>query len=314
MNFFLYLTSLLFFLFIFIAVKATIDKKQGIVDRRVKMLLSKRLPDEDQTDATEEEEHEKESNAFTERVLKPAWNALKVKLFSKMPKETKKELEQKITEAGNPYQLTPLDVQLAKVVLGSLFFVLILILFLRESEQPGKIIFFAIVAGGFGAFYPTLFLKSKTKERMKSLQKGMPDFFDMVNVSIEAGMGLDAALSKVAKQMKGPLAEEFLQTIDEMRLGKTRRQAFSELRDRIPLEGFKSVMSALIQADQLGLGMSKVLRAQTQRIREQRRQLAKEQAMKAPVKMMIPMVLFIFPTLFVVLLGPIVVKAITEWF
>ena len=120
---------------------------------------------------------------------------------------------------GNRITFTPLDVQLAKVVLGSLFFILIIMLFLRGSEQPGKIIFFAMAAGTYGAFYPTLFLKAKTKQRMKALQKGMPDFFDMVNVSIEAGMGLDAALTKVARQMKGRLwPEEFLQTIDEMRL------------------------------------------------------------------------------------------------
>ena len=142
----------------------------------------------------------------------------------------------------------------------------------------------------------------------------MPDFFDIVNLSIEAGMGLDAALLKVCKQTKGPLSDEFLQTLEDMSLGKSRREAFSDLRERVPVHQFQSIITSLIQADMLGVGMAKVIRSLTDRIREQRTQFAREKAMKAPVKMVFPMLLFIFPAMFIVMLGPLVIYLIQTVF
>ncbi len=305
-----YVTCMLTFSLLFIVIARSIRGGQSQVQRRVDVIIAKSKTTEH--DAVIDEKEKKVT--MQDRVMKPVWDKVKLSLFRKMPKEATKVLEKRLQDAGNPFHLTPADFQLTKVVFGSIFFFLIMFMFLPGSNEPGKVIVLAIVGGLFGALYPSFYINTKKKQRVIAIQKEMPDFFDMVNVSIEAGMGLDAALSKVSKQMNGPLSVEFVRTIDEMRLGKSRRQAFSDMRERIPSDSFQSVMSALIQADQLGLGMSKVLRAQTQRIREQSRQLASEQAMKAPVKMMIPMVLFIFPTLFIVLLGPIVVKAVTEWF
>ncbi|MFK4998197.1 type II secretion system F family protein [Bacillus sp. N9] len=140
----------------------------------------------------------------------------------------------------------------------------------------------------------------------------MPDYFDMVNLLLEAGMGLDMAIANVSKQTNGPLADEFIYALEDMKLGKSRREAFYDLRKRVPSDSFQSVINALIQADQLGIGMAKVLGNLTNRIREQRREAAREQAMKAPVKMLFPMIIFIFPSLFIVILGPMMIRIMTE--
>ena len=114
--------------------------------------------------------------------------------------------------------------------------------------------------------------------------------------------------------MKGPLSEEFLQTIEDMRLGKSRREAFSDLRNRVPVYHFQSIITSLIQADMLGVGMAKVMGSLTERIGEQKTEFAREQAMKAPVKMVFPMLLFIFPAIFIVMLGPLVIYLIQTVF
>jgi len=253
-----------------------------------------------------------ESTTALDRILKPVWVKVRKFVWMKMSSHSTATLNQKLMAAGYPFKWTAVDVRMMQGILGLLFF-FISLLFISSGEDRGQVFLLALLSGGLGAMYPTYYLQMKKKQRVAAIEKAMPDFFDIVNVSIEAGLGLDAALLKVCKEMKGPLSDEFLQGIDKMKLGKSRREVFSGIRDRIPSQGFQSVMNALIQADQLGIGMAKVLRAQTRRIREQQRQKAKEKAMKAPVKMMIPMVLFIFPTLFIVLLGPVVIQLITRW-
>lgn len=162
-----------------------------------------------------------------------------------------------------------------------------------------------------GFRYPMFYLAKKRTLRIKEINKQMPDFFDMVNLLLEAGVGLDSAISNVCQKKKGPLSEEFQQALEDMKLGKSRREAFYELRKRVPSDMFQSVIMAIIQADQLGIGMAKVLKNLTIRIREQRREARREQAMKAPIKMLFPMVFFIFPAIFIVILGPLVITILT---
>ncbi|MBU8908035.1 type II secretion system F family protein [Desertibacillus haloalkaliphilus] len=245
--------------------------------------------------------------------FRPIMGRIESLLRKYVTREKEQELRTKIRQAGTPFNLTPIRFIIVQIGFGIGLFFFILLLFFHSAESQARVILAALVVGGVGFYYPVLYLKDKQKRRTQQIKKLMADFFDMVNISIEAGLGLDGALNKVARQMKGPLSEEFLVALDDMKLGKSKREAFTELRERVPSDQFQSVISALIQADQMGIGMTKVLRAQTARIREQKRQEAREQAMKAPVKMMIPMVLFIFPTLFIVLLGPLIVTAITEW-
>ncbi|WP_053367492.1 type II secretion system F family protein [Bacillus sp. FJAT-27245] len=260
-------------------------------------------------------QHHAKSSRTSEKAIKPfaaeRVNAVSVKmkeyLSKRLTREAKSELERKLREAGLPYSWSAVDFRLLQVLIGTILFVTGYMLFGKGSEKTLNALFLSLSFGALGYYYPSFYLSVKKKHRLKKIQKSLADFFDMVNLSVEAGMGLDAAIMRVCKNMKGPLAEEFMLALEEMRLGKSRKEAFINLRSRISLDAFQSLMTSLIQADQLGIGMSKVLKALTERIREHQRQLAREQAMKAPIKMMFPMVMFIFPAIFIVLLGPLVI-------
>lgn len=222
----------------------------------------------------------------------------------------KRDLEQRLREAGYPLNLSSTDFRFLQLLIGFVLFIILSLFLMKIDANIISSIMVAILIATLGMYYPSFYLSVIIKKRRLAIQKMMPDFFDMVNLSIEAGMGLDASLLKVCKHSNGPLSEEFLQTLEDMKLGKLRREAFADLRRRVPVPQFQSIITSLIQADMLGVGMAKVIRSLTGRIREQRTQLAREQAMKAPVKMVFPMLLFIFPAIFIVMLGPLIIYLI----
>ncbi|MBO8172220.1 MAG: type II secretion system F family protein [Bacillaceae bacterium] len=283
------------------------------MERRVSLFIT---DSQDKKNAAHHDraEQKKNVNKVYQRVVRPSLKKARTVTDQKMAGYTRRELAKKLEAAGYPFNWNPVDFRLTQIFLGLTFFLVIFLLFVPVSDdaRAGRVVLLSVVAGLFGFLYPKYYLEAKKKQRVKAIERGMPDFFDMLNLSIEAGMGLDGAIARVCRQLQGPLSEEFLRTLEDMKLGKSRRQAFSELRDRVPSDPFQSIINALIQADHLGIGMSKVLRSLTQRIREQRREQAREQAMKAPVKMLFPMVFFIFPSLFIVLLGPLVIFLITD--
>lgn len=241
-------------------------------------------------------------------VMKNYSDRLKVVVDKKMASSKKRELERRLREAGYPLNMSAIDFRFLQLLIGGVLFLSVFLL-LGSTAIFSRILLAGVVAA-LGIYYPSFYLSTIIKKRRHQIQKSMSDFFDMVNLSIEAGMGLDASIQKVCKQMKGPLSEEFLQTMEDMKLGKSRREAFADLRARVPIPQFQSIITSLIQADMLGVGMAKVLHQLTQRIREQRTQFAREQAMKAPVKMIFPMMLFIFPSIFIVLMGPLIIYLI----
>nr|WP_304215324.1 type II secretion system F family protein [Fredinandcohnia onubensis] len=241
-------------------------------------------------------------------VMKNYSDRLKLVVDKKMASSKKRELERRLREAGYPLNMSAIDFRFLQLLIGGVLFLSVFLL-LGSTAIFSRIILASVVAA-LGIYYPSFYLSTIIKKRRHQIQKSMSDFFDMVNLSIEAGMGLDASIQKVCKQMKGPLSEEFLQTMEDMKLGKSRREAFADLRARVPIPQFQSIITSLIQADMLGVGMAKVLHQLTQRIREQRTQFAREQAMKAPVKMIFPMMLFIFPSIFIVLMGPLIIYLI----
>ena len=222
----------------------------------------------------------------------------------------KKHLEQRLREAGYPLNLSSTDFRYFQLLLGFVPFVIVMLLLGKIETNIFSSVLLAGIVAALGIYYPSFYLSVIIKKRRLEIQKMMPDFFDMVNLSIEAGMGLDASILKVCNQTKGALSDEFLQTLDDMKLGKSRREAYADLRTRVPVHQFQSIITSLIQADILGVGMAKVIRSLTVRIREQRTQSAREQAMKAPVKMVFPMLLFIFPAIFIVMLGPMIIYLI----
>lgn len=239
---------------------------------------------------------------------------MKERLSKRLSKDSKRDLEKKLREAGFSYKWTPVSFRLLQLFIGMITVGFCLLIFGNAADKPFYLFLFAGAFGAFGYYYPNFYLSSRKKKRIVQVQKNLADFFDMVNLSVEAGMGLDAAIVRACKNTSGPLSEEFLRTMEEMRLGKSRRDAFIGLRNRVPVDAFQSIMTSIIQADQLGIGMTKVLRALTERIREHQRQVAREKAMKAPIKMLFPMALFIFPAIFIVVLGPVILHFVVNGF
>jgi len=172
---------------------------------------------------------------------------------------------------------------------------------------------FEVIILGFLCSYlaPSIWLKLKGKARMVEITETLPDILDLLTISVEAGLGFDAALMKVVEKGKGILAVEFLRVLQEIKMGKPRRDSLRDLAKRNPTDDLKTWVAALVQADQLGISMGGVMRNQSKEIRTRRRQRIEEKAQKAPVKVMIPLVLFIFPCVFIVVLGPAIIQLIT---
>ena len=244
------------------------------------------------------------SRSFSDRVIKPALDGIGRTLMRMAPAELVGTLEKKIIMAGRPYGLsarTWFGIQtLFTVVMPIGLFVLLLQA--RADMARGLLLILAVV--GIGLLLPNLILNGKIRDRQKSILKTMPDVMDLLTVSVEAGLGFDAALSKVVEKMPGTLSVEFGVLLSEIKVGKARKDAMYQMADRIGVQDLRSFISAVIQADQLGVSLGRVLRIQSEQIRLNRRQRIQEKAMKAPIKMLIPMVVFIFPAIFIVLLGP----------
>ncbi len=151
---------------------------------------------------------------------------------------------------------------------------------------------------------PDLFLYQKAYDRTDKLQRGLPDALDLLTISVESGLGFDAALSHVAKNTEGPLSEEFNRVLQEMQIGRGRSEAMRSLGERATIDDLRSFVSAMVQADAFGIPIGQVLRVQSSEIRVKRRQWAEEQAQKVPVKIMVPLIFCILPCLFIAVLGP----------
>jgi tight adherence protein C len=159
-----------------------------------------------------------------------------------------------------------------------------------------------------GYLLPSMWLGSRIRSRQEAIQKSLADAIDLLTVCVEAGSGFDAALARVVARWKGPLADEFDRLLADLRMGKARREALKELADRTGVEDVQSFVSALIQADLLGVGLVKVLRVQAEQMRQRRRLRAEEQAQKAGLKMLFPLIFMIFPAVYIVILGPAVIQ------
>jgi tight adherence protein C len=161
-------------------------------------------------------------------------------------------------------------------------------------------IVFALVA----FMLPDVVVTFKTRTRKDILRAELPDALDLLAVSVEAGLGFDGAISKLTEHMEGPLAEEFALALGEMRIGESRQNALTKMMRRVGTPEFSAFVRAIIQADQLGISLGRILKVQAQDTRSRRQLAAEERAMKAPIKMLFPTVLFIFPAMFIVILGP----------
>jgi tight adherence protein C len=163
-----------------------------------------------------------------------------------------------------------------------------------------------------GFYFPDLWLTSKIKSRQKAVFRALPDALDLLNVCVEAGLGFDAAMGKVHEKWEDDLSLEFGRVLQEIRLGKLRREALRDLADRVEVPELTSFIAAVIQSEQLGVSMAKVLRIQSEQMRTRRRQIAEEEAGRAPIKMVFPIGCLIFPSILILLLGPAALTLMTS--
>ena len=246
------------------------------------------------------------SRPLVERIFGPVATKVAGFVVSITPKNVMEAAKLKLDSIGNPWKMSAGDYVILRVV--TLLILPLGVFLITNKIGLGKSFLFALVAAALGWVVPETMMQSKAKHRGKEIQRDLPDILDLLTVSVEAGLGFDAALVKVVERKKGPLADEFGIVLREIRVGKPRKDALRELSERVTVDDITSLVSAVIQADQLGVGISNILRIQAEQVRTKRRQQAEEAAMKAPIKMLFPLVFFIFPTLFVVLLGPAIIQ------
>ncbi|HAU32103.1 MAG: Type II secretion system F domain protein [Desulfotomaculum sp. 46_296] len=258
------------------------------------------------------EDEESLNLPFKIRVLKPMETKIINFFNSLLPLNLTAAVEKKLIQSGNP-----------KGIKAGYFVTCVFITFLVLSPTA----FFLPLIAGFGyrtafqGFFitmvlciaaPTAWLFFNANKRLKEIDIALPDAIDLLVVCVEAGLGFDLAMSKVTERMKGPLGEEFGKTLNEIKMGKSRQDALRDLSRRVESYNLSSFLSMIIQGTQMGFAIGPILRIQSESMRRYRRQRAQEMAMKTPIKMLFPMVFFIFPALFVIILGPAIIQILTK--
>lgn len=244
---------------------------------------------------------------FAERVLIPGVETIAHAATSVLPARVLANIEKDLVRAGNPMSLNAYIVFWMVTVGFMTGFMLIAVVTVWGAvglQQAFVVLLFGMV----GWLIPTRWLRSKVAARQKKVLKALPDALDLVTTCVEAGLGLDAALARVADKSQGPLAEELSRMLRDVAMGKLRRDALAEMTDRMGVEELTSFINAIIQAEQLGVGIAQVLRVQADQMRTRRRQRAEQTAHEAPIKMIFPLVLLIFPAFMLVVMGPAIIR------
>lgn len=242
---------------------------------------------------------------FLERVIVPLWRGLLGRLGGMAPQRNVDTLGKRLETAGRPYGLNVLNFLGLKLVAAFLLAsvgVLLSAVLLQQSLS--MVLLFALAFAVLGFYLPNLWLGLVIRTRQRSILRSLPDALDMIVVCVEAGQSLDQALKKVSTRWYNPLTEEFTRILTEIALGRTRREALTSASERVQLSDLSGLITAIIQADQLGVNVGNVLRVQAHQLRTVRRQRAEELARQASIKLLFPLVFLIFPAMFAVLLGP----------
>lgn len=255
------------------------------------------------TSAPKEMKEELEA-PFSERVLVPLLARVQGIGRRLTPADANERIHQKLELAGNPRGWTADRVSSGKVL--GFFAALAVSLLLALAMGLGFLptLGFVIAASVAGYMAPNLYLYQQTYNRSALMQKALPDAIDLLTISVESGLGFDAAIAQVARNTEGPLSEEFARMLQEMQIGRGRSDALRSLAERTNLPDMRGFVSAMVQADAFGIPVGQVLRVQSSEIRVKRRQWAEEMAQKVPVKILVPLIFCILPTLFIAVLGP----------
>ena len=240
---------------------------------------------------------------FSERFLRPAIERLGSIMSRSTPQKARQNLMNRLDLAGRPGNLTPEDFAAVRIVAAAVLAAVGLLIGLLLANPVYLVISLALGAV-LGFYAPVLWLKQKVDARRAEIQKGLPDAMDLLVIAVDAGLGFDAALARVTDKYKNALSDEFAKVLREVSLGRPRLEAMDEMGRSSGVDDLHNFIQAIIQSEQFGTGIGKILRIQADEMRRKRRQRAQEKAAQATLKMMLPMVGCIFPTLWIVLLGP----------
>lgn len=245
------------------------------------------------------------SQPFSDRVVMPIMRRIGDMASRFTPQHAVDQTRKLLELAGNPGRMDASTFMVLHFVAAVLFggIVFVLTLFSKTFSLPIKLLI-VLAFTVLGYFFPDLWIRSKINGRQKSVRKAMPDALDLLTICVEAGLGFDAAMSKVNEKWDNELSLAFGRVIREIQLGKLRRDALRDMAEHLGIAEMTSFVAAVVQSEMLGVSMAKILRIQSDQMRMKRRQHAEEEAHKAPIKMIFPMGLFIFPSLMIVLLTP----------
>jgi tight adherence protein C len=274
----------------------------GVAGSRQEDPLKARLSQLGQMTAKDLQELELQA-PFFDRTIRPLAARLSGSVARITSSSFSERTEKRLAMAGNPGDMRVADWLGIKAIATGVGFGATFILFALSGNIVNGLIF-GLLFAGIGYIAPEFWLGGRVRRRQKGILLSIPDALDLLTISVRAGLGFDAALGKVVEKMKGPLVDEFRRALAEVRVGKSRREALRDIIPRTEVQPLTNFIGAIIQAEQLGVSISKVLQVQSEQLRIERRQRAEEMAAKAPIKMLFPLVGCIFPSLFVVILGP----------
>jgi tight adherence protein C len=241
---------------------------------------------------------------FFDRTIKPLAARLSGTVSRFTSSSFSERTEKRLMQAGNPGDMKVSDWLGIKAIATGAGFGISFLLFGVLGGNITNGLLFGLVFAAIGYLAPEFWLGGRVRKRQKLILLQIPDALDLLTISVRAGLGFDAALGKVVEKLRGPLVDEFRRALAEVRVGKARREALRDIVPRTEVQPLTNFIGAIIQAEQLGVSISKVLQVQSEQLRIERRQRAEEQAAQAPIKMLFPLVGCIFPSLFVVILGP----------
>lgn len=252
------------------------------------------------------------SQRFYERIVLPFFNKIGQIASRFTPQATLESAKRRLETAGNPMRIDPAFFLSLRFIGAAIFGGTVFFVFLTTGRNwlqgLGLSALFLII----GFMFPNMWLTGRIRARQKSIFRAMPDALDLLTICVEAGLGFDAAMAKVNEKWDDDLALEFGRVLQEIRLGKIRREALRDMAERLDVSEFTSFVAAVIQSEQLGVSMAKVLRIQSDQMRVRRRQMAEEEAHRAPIKMIFPIALLIFPSILLILLGPAAMLLLTS--
>lgn len=249
---------------------------------------------------------------FSERVVVPFLRRVGELSARFTPQKVLLETNKKLEQAGNPGRIDAATFLAARFIVPVFFdgFILLMSSLAPDPWPTGRLLLVLLIFGLLGFFFPQLWLTSRIQSRQHEIRKAMPDALDLLTICVEAGLSFDSAMQKVSDKWQNQLSLAFARAIREVQLGKMRREALRDMSDRLNISEMTSFTAAIIQSEQLGVSMAKVLRIQSEQMRMKRRQRAEEEAHKAPVKMIFPMGLLIFPSILIILMTPALIQIV----